>query len=80
MAIHPALQGLAEITEQVPPIGHLHGVRCALPDGISIGAGTVTGDDLDPAVTPQQAESVPVSRSGRRSTTLLRSRSTRMVP
>ena len=53
MTIYTALHGLAEIAEEVPSIRDLHGLRCALPDGISIGAGTVTGDNLDPVVTPQ---------------------------
>ena len=53
VTIHTALHGLAEIAEEVPSIRYLHGVRCALPGGISIGAGTVTGDNLDPVVTPQ---------------------------
>ena len=53
MAIHRALQGLTEITEEVPAICHLHGLRCTLPYGISIGASTVTGDNLDPAMPLQ---------------------------
>ena len=52
VAIHPALQGLAQITEEVPPICHLRGIWCPLPDRIGIGAGPVTGDNLDPAMTP----------------------------
>ena len=53
VAVHPALQGLAQVAKEVPAVGDLHGIRCTLPDGVSIGAGAVASDDLDPAVTPQ---------------------------
>lgn len=48
VTIHHALQGLAEVAEQMPAVGGLHGIRCPLPHGIGVGAGAVAGDNLDP--------------------------------
>ena len=53
VTIHPALQGLPEVAQQVPMIRNLHGIRCPLPHSVGIGAGAVTGDNLDPTVAPQ---------------------------
>src|SRR5689334_10049991 len=55
VAIHPGLQGLAQITKKMPPICHLRGVWCTLAHRIGIGAGPVTGDELDPTMAPQPA-------------------------
>nr|WP_199708177.1 hypothetical protein [Pseudoroseomonas wenyumeiae] len=51
--LHHRLDGIAEITEQVPAVGGLHGTRRALASAIRVGAGTVAGDDLHAWVLPQ---------------------------
>jgi hypothetical protein len=47
------LNGLAEIPEQVPPVGYLHRGGRPLPDAVGISAGTVTGYDLDTGAIAQ---------------------------
>ena len=47
VSVGDVLDGVAEIAEQMPSIGHLDGVRRALPDSVGVRAGTITGDDLD---------------------------------
>ena len=42
-----SLDGLSEISEQVPSICDLGGIGSTLTDAVGIGAGTVPSDDLD---------------------------------
>ena len=53
MTINRSLQGRTKIPQQMPAIGDLERVRCALPYRIGIGTSTVTRDSLDPAMTLQ---------------------------
>ena len=47
------LDGVAEVAEQMPSIGHLGGVRRALTDSVGICASTIAGDDLDTGTITQ---------------------------
>jgi hypothetical protein len=47
VTINCSLHGCAEVLQQMPPIGHLERVGCALACCIGIGAGTVTCDNFD---------------------------------
>ena len=47
------LHGITEVAQQMPPVGHLDGIRCALANAVGIGSSTVAGDDLDPGTTAQ---------------------------
>lgn len=38
MAIHSTLQHFAQIAQEMPTIHDLHGIRCALPHGVCVGA------------------------------------------
>ena len=51
------LDGNAKITEQVPPIGNLDRRGGPLTDPVSIGAGAIVGDDLDPRVVAEPRDS-----------------------
>lgn len=42
--------GIAEVAQQTPAVGHLDRVRRALADAVSIGTRTVAGDDLGPGM------------------------------
>jgi hypothetical protein len=46
VALDDGLDGVTQITQQVPPIGHLNGTRRALADAVGIGAGTVARHNL----------------------------------
>ncbi len=50
VAVDHGTDGIAEIAQQVPAVGHLDRLRRALADPVGIGAGTVTRDDLDPGM------------------------------
>jgi hypothetical protein len=53
VTINRSLQGRTKVPQQMPAIGDLERVRCALPYRIGIGTSTVTRDSLDPAMTLQ---------------------------
>jgi hypothetical protein len=38
---------LGQVVPQVPAVGDLHGVRCAVAGGLRVGAGSVPAHDLD---------------------------------
>lgn len=45
--VSQSLHGNAEITKQVPTVGDLNGIGCALSYPVSICTRTITGNDLD---------------------------------
>ena len=53
MSVDQGANGVAEVAQQAPPIGHLERVRGTLTDAVCIRARTVSGDDLDPGVLTQ---------------------------
>ena len=58
-----ALEHVAQVGEQVPAVGHLHGVRRALPRSIGIGPAPIAADDLGTRVRLQprcQARGRPI--------------------
>ena len=55
--------GIAEVTQQVPAVGDLDGIRRALTHTVRVGAGPVARDDFDPGVLtklPGQGFGLPV--------------------
>lgn len=52
-AIDDGTHGVAEIAQEVPPVGHLNRIGSALPDPVGIGAGAVPGDDFDAGTLPK---------------------------
>ena len=62
-SVQPALQRLAHVGEQVPPVRHLHRPGRADASGTGILGGTIAGDDLDPGPLSQ-----PLGGSGARAT------------
>jgi len=50
LAIDNGAHRVTEVAQQVPPIGDLYRIRCALARAVRIGAGPVVCDDLDPGV------------------------------
>ena len=48
VAINGALQRIAKVAQQMPPIRDLHRSRCTLARSLGVGATAVTGDNLDP--------------------------------
>jgi hypothetical protein len=47
MTVESVAHGIAEIAQQVEPVGDLDCLRSPGPNAVGIGAGPVTGDDLD---------------------------------
>ena len=47
MSVKDACQGVAEIAQQMPPIGNLDRIRSTGPHAVGIVAGPIAGDDLD---------------------------------
>lgn len=45
--------GITEISEQMPSVGHLNSIRCALANAIGISTSTITGDDLNAGTIAQ---------------------------
>jgi hypothetical protein len=55
VAVHRALEGGADIAEEVPAICDLPSNWCTLAHRVSVGAGPITGDSLNPGVLPQSS-------------------------
>jgi len=53
MAVNHGANGIAEVAQEVPAIGHLDRVRRTLTDPVCIGARTVAGDDLNSGMLTQ---------------------------
>ena len=53
MSVDYGANGVAEIAQQMPSIGHLNYVGGTLANAVCIGARTVTGDNLNPWVLTQ---------------------------
>jgi hypothetical protein len=53
VTINGALQGIAEVAQQMPPIRDLHRSRRALARSLGVGAATVAGDNLDAGMLAQ---------------------------
>lgn len=47
MALQDALEDIANVAEQVPAIGDLHGVGCAAPRAVGVALRAIAADDLD---------------------------------
>jgi hypothetical protein len=62
MPIHPALQRLAKIVEEMPPVGDLESIRCALSGRLGIRASAIAGDNLDAFVALQPSHKCTVHR------------------
>jgi hypothetical protein len=52
MAFDHSLYRLREVLQQVPAIGHLLGLRCSLANGVGIGTGPITTNDLNLRMVP----------------------------
>ncbi len=50
---------LAQVVPHVPPVGHLHSLRCAVTGTVGVTAGAVPADDLDTGVGPEPVGEVP---------------------
>jgi hypothetical protein len=50
---HDGAHGLAEVAQQVPPVGDPDGPRRALPGAVGVDVGPVAGDHLDAGVVAQ---------------------------
>ena len=53
VAIESVAHGIAEIAQQVEPVGHLDRLRSTGANAVGVGAGAVTGHDLDTGVRLQ---------------------------
>ena len=81
MAVESVAHGIAEIAQQVEPVGNLDRLRSPGANAVGIGAGPVAGDDLDAGMRLQPGGDGLGLRSGSRSIgRLARSRSTIRVP
>ena len=47
VTVESVAHGIAQIAQQVEPVGHLDRLRSAGANAVGKGAGPVTGDDLD---------------------------------
>ncbi len=72
--------GGAAVLQQMPAVGDMDGIGRAAASAISVDRAAVTSDHLDAGCARSQAAKLSASRSGSRSTTVRRSRSTRTVP
>jgi hypothetical protein len=79
-AAEPALDRLAHVGQQMPSVRHLNRAGRSKSDAAGILGRPVAGDDRDPGRCCNQSVSVAALRSGSRSTTRCRSRSTIIVP
>jgi hypothetical protein len=79
MAVESVAHGIAEIAQQVEPVGNLGRLWSAGPDTVSIGAGPVAGDDLDTGMRLQPGGD-GLGRGSKSIGRLPRSRSTIRVP
>jgi hypothetical protein len=50
VALEEAFEHLAHVLEQVPAVGHVHGIGCGPGCRLGVGAGAVAADDLDAGV------------------------------
>jgi hypothetical protein len=81
IALDNALDYLRGFLEQMPAIGHLHGLRSALCGGFRVRTAAVACYEPDLGIALQPGEHRnPASRSSSRSITSCFSRSTTMVP
>jgi hypothetical protein len=74
------LHRIAEIAEQMPAVGHLDSISCALTDAVGISTGTTRATISILGRSRSHVASVAASRSGKRSMTSFVSRFTRIVP
>jgi hypothetical protein len=58
--IRQASDSVTKIAEQMPPVSDLHGTGRALANAVGVGAGAITGDDLNTGTIAQ-----PCGESGR---------------
>lgn len=47
LAAEEGIQGIGQVVDEVPTVGHLGGVGCPVPRPFGIGAGAGAGDDRD---------------------------------
>ena len=53
MPVGERLHGIAEITQQMPAIRNLDGIRCTLASTVGVGTGAIARDDGHTRVLPQ---------------------------
>jgi hypothetical protein len=75
-----ALDGFAQVLQEVPAIGDLHGLGGTLRRRLGVGRRTVPADHFDPGMGLEPRRDGVRLAVRRRSMTSLRSRSTTMVP
>ncbi len=80
MTIKQALQGVAQILQEVKAIGYLHRLGCAFRCPLSIRTCPVAANHLDLGCSRSHCSTTPAVRSGKRSITVCASRSTMIVP
>ena len=62
MPCEHALDGLAQVLQQVPAVGDLHGLGGTLRRRLGVGRRTVPADDLDPGMLLEpRRDSVPLA-------------------
>jgi len=69
-----ALEQLADIRQEMEPIGNLDGVGRTLANSVGIGAGTIAADHLDAVVLPGPHNTIPLSALASRCWSRSRSR------
>jgi hypothetical protein len=80
VALEEASEHLADVLEQVPAVGHLHGIGRGFGAGPGVGAGVVAADDLDAWVVSQPLIQGRAVTAGQQVDDPATFRSTRMVP
>ena len=53
VSVEHRLQGIGTVAQEMPTVGDLERLRCALPDAVGIGASPIAGHDLDRGIPLQ---------------------------